>query len=132
MFFLHLAEVFSRLRGIGLGEHILKESQCQKKGLEPHYLGVSQNNDARKCLFLAKKNRFQASLFWDIPICETSIQRVVFYLNNFRLCVCFVSSVPTSAMNMFNYYEFSLGMLAKTTVGPGHVCQGLNEEVPVV
>ena len=63
MFFVHLAEVFSRLRGIGLGEHILKESQCQKKGLEPHYLGVSQNNDARKCLFLAKKNRFQASLF---------------------------------------------------------------------
>ena len=63
MFFVHLAEVFSRLRGIGLGEHILQESQCQKKGLEPHYLGVSQNNDARKCLFLAKKNRFQASLF---------------------------------------------------------------------
>ena len=35
-------------------------------------------------------------------------------------------------MNMFNYYEIWLGMLAKTTVGPGQVCQGLNEEVPVV
>ena len=85
MFFVHLAEVFSRLRRIGLGEHILKESQCQKKGLEPHYLGMSQNSDARKCLFLTKKNRFRASLFWDIPICETSIQRVVFYLKNFPL-----------------------------------------------
>ena len=83
MFFVHLAEVFSRLRRIGLGEHILKESLCQKKGLEPHYLGMSQNSDARKCLFLTKKNRFRASLFWDIPICETSIQRVVFYLKNF-------------------------------------------------
>ena len=56
-----------------------------KEGFGTPLFGMFQNSDARKCLFLTKKNRFRASLFWDIPICETSIQRGVFYLKNFPL-----------------------------------------------